>query len=101
MSDVLPGCAPKTGQTTIGVTATQLLAPQSGTSAGVGRCSGGVIVKAPSTNTATVFIGGSGVTAANGFPLAPGDSCSLNVDDPSRIFGIVAAATQPLAYIYL
>ncbi len=33
-----------------------------------------VAVYNPSTNTATVYVGGSDVTTANGFPLEPGAS---------------------------
>jgi hypothetical protein len=95
----LPGSAPTAGQYTVTTSAL----PMGGTKASGanGRANGGVIVKAPSTNTATVFIGGSAsLTTANGYPLAPGDSVALPVDDPSRVFAIVAAATQDLRFIY-
>jgi hypothetical protein len=42
---------------------------------------------------AAVFIGGPGVTTANGYTLAVGGIVQF-YDDPSPIWGIVAAATQ-------
>lgn len=52
------------------------------------RCSVGVTIHSLSTNTANVFIGVSGVTAATGYPLEPGKDVSIPCDDPSRVFAI-------------
>lgn len=103
MSDVLPGATPKTGQnTTITNAASQLIAPPSGSAAGVGRASGGVLVRALTANTQPCWVGSSsGVTTGNGYPLYPGDAVALNVDDPSRVWAIATSGTQTLAYLYL
>lgn len=46
----------------------------------------GLIIKALPSNPAPVYIGKEGVTVADGMPLAPGDSLTLNVRDPSLVF---------------
>jgi hypothetical protein len=46
---------------------------------------------------ATIFIGGSTVTVANGMPLEPGAAApgdTLMIPATAAIFGIVAAATE-------
>jgi hypothetical protein len=53
----------------------------------------GLTIKAKSTNTGSVFVGPSGVTATdtglgNGFALLPGDSISLPVSTTAGIFVI-------------
>lgn len=55
------------------------------------------IIKAPSTNTATIYVGGADVTAANGFPLAPGDpSLGLDANATEQLYAICATASQVL-----
>lgn len=56
----------------------------------------GIIIKAPTTNTLDVFIGAEGVTIADGFPVSPGGSLTLDVRDPSKVYCIAAAAGQTL-----
>lgn len=56
----------------------------------------GIIIKAPSTNTSTVYIGAEGVLSADGFPLGPGASLTLDVRDPSKVFCIATVAGQKL-----
>ena len=63
------------GQKTVNTTAVQI----SGTST---VPTNGIIIRALSTNSYSVFVGGSGVTTSNGFELVPGEatsfSCNLN-----------------------
>jgi len=52
------------------------------------------LITASATNTHDIYVGGSGVTAASGFVLAPGDSIYFKVRDTSVIYVIAAAAAQ-------
>jgi hypothetical protein len=100
MSDVFPGASLKTGQTTIGTTATQLVAPQSGASAGVGRACAGVMLT--NVGASTVYVGGnSAVTVSTGDALLSGMSKSFPVDDPSRVWGTVASGACVVTWSYV
>jgi len=46
----------------------------------------GVTVLALSTNSATVYVGNSGVTTSNGFPLAAGAGIQLAIDNLSKVY---------------
>ena len=50
-----------------------------------------VLLKAPSTNVGTVYLGPTGVLATNGFPLAPGESIAIDASELSAIFAIGTA----------
>lgn len=76
-----------TGQVSLGTSATQIIAANSRQ---------GVLITNPST-TVTVYIGGAGVTIANGQALAPG--CSLSLPVVSAVFGVVATSTQTVSYV--
>lgn len=58
-----------------------------------------VTVKAIDTNTASVYVGISGVTTSNGFELASGESISLSVDNTNRLFVIAADVNQKICVI--
>lgn len=58
-----------------------------------------VTIKALSTNTVAVFIGGTGVTTANGFELLAGESVSLDVSNLATVFCISGSASQNIRYI--
>ena len=45
-----------------------------------------ITIKALSTNTGLIYVGGSGVTSANGFELSTGDSVTLAIDDADVIW---------------
>lgn len=60
------------------------------------RIAYGVIVKALSTNTVSVYLGGSGVTTSNGLELAPGQSMTIPVTDPALIYCIAGSSSQKL-----
>lgn len=55
------------------------------------------LVKSPSTNTATIYIGGPDVSSSNGFPLAPGDSAiALDANATEAIYAVCATGSQVL-----
>lgn len=60
-----------------------------------------VTMKALSTNTVAVYVGGSGVTTASGFELLAGDSISLDTDDLANVYVISGSAAQVVRYIAL
>jgi hypothetical protein len=60
----------------------------------------GVLVKASAANTGTVYVGdSSGVTAdaadgTDGFPLAPGESLLIPIDNANKVYLIATAASH-------
>lgn len=61
-----------------------------------------VLVKALSTNTDTVFVGGSDVTTANGFELSAGEfSPYIAVANANEIYAISGTAAQALCVLVL
>lgn len=57
-----------------------------------GRAASAVAVH--NNGASTVYLGDSGVTTANGFPLAAGASVSFEMDDQGdTLYGIVASGT--------
>lgn len=58
----------------------------------------GAIITAPSTNSASVFIGDVDVTTGTGFPLVPGATLILPVEELKNIFAVSVAA-QTLNWI--
>lgn len=50
------------------------------------------------TGAATVFVGGSGVTTATGYPLAVGDILNLELSEGGALYGI-AATTGTVAVL--
>jgi hypothetical protein len=64
----------------------------------------GVIIKALSTNTAKIFIGGSSavtdaIGAAPGYPLAPGEAASVAVTNLSAVWAIGDTPTDAVAIL--
>ncbi len=64
----------------------------------------GVILAASLDNTKNIWIGKQGLTADNtagtgGFPLTPGSSMEIPVEEFINIFAISEAASQDLAWI--
>lgn len=62
---------------------------------------GPVTLKAPSANAAPIEIGASGVTAATGFVLQPGDSVTLAVTNLNQVYLIGANTTDKVTWIGL
>lgn len=50
----------------------------------------GLVLKAGSANTGTVYVGGSDLTAANGYPLAPGEAISFGVTNANAVYVMVS-----------
>lgn len=61
----------------------------------------GVLLKAHLSNTVAIFIGPSGTTVANGYPLDPGETISIPIDEISKVYAISASASQKICYLYL
>jgi hypothetical protein len=60
-----------------------------------------VLIKALADNSGTVYVGGSTVTTANGFPLAAGEETEVvrdEIPDATDIYVIGSAAGQAVAY---
>jgi len=71
---------------TVAATATILVGPE-----GDGF---GCVVKNLSSNTLTVWVGGSDVnTSTLGFPLEPGEALPFDVEGGEVLYGIVASST--------
>lgn len=45
-----------------------------------------VIIKALSTNDSVIFVGGSDVSAENGYILSPGEAIGLDIDNLSKVY---------------
>ena len=75
---------------TIAATATAIPA-----TALVGRTT--IVMK--NTGSATIYVGSSTVTTANGYPLAAGAELALDLNENVVIYGIVATSTETLAII--
>lgn len=80
---------------TVGTSATNL-----GTGTG-GAANAGIMVQAPSTNTASIFLGDSAVTTSTGIELEPGKGVTLPIQDEGTVYGIVASGTQNLRVLKL
>lgn len=61
--------------------------------------SNGVLVKAPIANTGTIYIGGSGVTTGNGYPLDPGENITIEIDNANKIYAIASVDNQTVAWV--
>lgn len=63
----------------------------------VGEAAQHVVLKAPASNTLSVFVGGSAVAVTDGLELEPGAALSLKYDAAaSGIYGIVASGTETI-----
>ena len=58
----------------------------------------GVVIKALSTNVATLYLGPSGVTTGNGYPLDPGEAISYGATNLNAIYLIGVNTTDAIAY---
>lgn len=56
-----------------------------------------VLIKAPSSNAATVYLGGPDVSSSNGYPLAPGDpAIGLDANATENVYAVSGTANQKL-----
>lgn len=58
-----------------------------------------IVIKASVSNTGTVYVGGTSVSAANGFPLAAGDTISLDISDTNVLWVDASANAQSIAWM--
>lgn len=58
-----------------------------------------VVVRALLGNTGSIYVGGPAVTIATGLELAPGEGCSVAVDDLGKIFFVGANATDGVSFL--
>lgn len=80
---------------TVATTATQL-----GTGAG-GAAVGGLMLQAPSTNTASIYVGDSSVATTTGLEIQPGKGLTIPAQDESTVYAVVATGTQNLRVMKL
>jgi hypothetical protein len=57
----------------------------------------GYVITASSSNTGTVYIGGSTVTTSTGYPLSPGQSISYGAANSNQAYMICANTTDKVA----
>lgn len=82
------------GRVTVGTSATSIAAPLTQNyGSGAHKVATNVSMKVPAVGQ-SVFVGGSTVTAANGYEIVAGASIDINMDGDDELFGIVAATTQ-------
>lgn len=48
------------------------------------------------TDGQTVYLGGSQVTPAQGFPISPGATINLELDTAEKVWAVVASGNQPI-----
>lgn len=60
-----------------------------------------VTVRAKVTNTNLVYLGGSGVTAANGYDLSPGEAVSLDVTNTNSVWVDAATNGDSVSYVWV
>jgi hypothetical protein len=59
----------------------------------------GVIIKAHSTNTGTIYVGPEGVTAATGFRLSAGESVFVEVDNLADVWLDCSVSGEGVSFI--
>lgn len=59
-----------------------------------------VVIKALSTNTGTIWVGGSAVTSANGFELSASDSVSISVNNLNLLWIVSTVNNEGISYLY-
>lgn len=59
----------------------------------------GIIIEALSTNTVSVFIGGSGVSTSTGIELQPGASVSAAISNVNKLFVICASGSPVVSWL--
>lgn len=78
-----------TGHATVGTSQVQV-------SASSNSLSNGIIVKAPSTNGANIYVGLTGVTTSTGDVLEPGEARGYAVNNTSLLYIISVASTTDI-----
>lgn len=84
--------SPNVGQTTSNSTAQRL---NGGSSI---AATNGILVQGIAANTNNVYIGGSGVTSANGYELQPGQAVPFTVDDIADLYVIGGTGSDKVCW---
>lgn len=58
-----------------------------------------VSIRAMPANSGTIFVGGSGVTTSDGYPLVAGESIDIGIDNTDAVYLIASAASQLYRWI--
>jgi hypothetical protein len=82
----------ETGQKTVGTSVVQLTASER-------ELKSGLLIKATSTNAASVFIGGPSVTTSTGYELVAGDEVKLFTPNGSKVYAISGTASQSVSFL--
>lgn len=61
----------------------------------------GITVRALTTNAGTVYVGGSAVTASNGFPLNAGEALSLDVANTNAVYLTADTDGQAARFVWV
>lgn len=64
-----------------------------------GALTEGVILESLSTNTASIFVGGVGVTTSTGIELLPGGMLGVAISDTGTIYVICASASPVITWL--
>jgi len=83
--------APNVGQKVLNNTATQVTASSISST-------NGILIQALSGNAASVYVGGSGVTTANGYELQPGQSVPFAATNANLLYGISTNGTDGVCF---
>lgn len=60
-----------------------------------------VTVKAKLANTGIIYVGGSGVTSANGFQLAAGDTVSFDISNTNLIYIDSSVNGEGISFVFI
>lgn len=58
-----------------------------------------ITIKAMNNNTGTIYVGGIGVTLANGFPLLAGDTLDLDISNTDKIWLDASVSGEKIRWI--
>lgn len=93
----VPGTIDTSGVTPAPVVSFQQTAATSAAALQGNTFTNGVVCTAKTSNTGTIYVGGSGVTTAAGYPLSAGQSISYGVGNSNQISIIGTNTTDVLA----
>lgn len=74
------------------VTVTTTAAKVAGVTVTAGAIRAGSVILA-NLGASTVYVGGSNVTTANGFPVDPGANCTMEFKDGEDLYAVTASGT--------
>jgi len=79
------------------ITSFQATVSQTAASLPSGSLTNGIILMALSSNSGIIYVGGPGVSTANGLPLAPGAQTSLGVSNSNLVYIIGTNTSDKIA----